>query len=238
MSTNSAPCFQVHWMPFAWSVVCVAALSFVAHSAEVSGESWDQLSGDDCQELWRGYNDAAWPQGWRVEKGVLTRAEGGGDLMTVAVYADFDMQLEWKISPGGNSGIIYRVSTGDDASYFSGPEYQILDDGEHPDSKQTSTSAGSLYALYARNRDVVEPVGEWNSARIVVRGDHVEHWLNDQKIVECEIGSDDWNKRVKNSKFAKWTQFGKNRKGHIALQDHGDLVSYRNIRIRRLAPGP
>ncbi len=213
-------------------------LSHAAHSAEVAGESWEKLLGDDCQQLWRGYKDEAWPKGWAVENGVLTRSESGGDLMTAASYADFVLELEWKISPGGNSGIMYRVSTGDKAPFFSGPEFQILDDGEHRDGKETSTSTGSLYALYVREHDVAKPVSEWNSARIVIRGNHVEHWLNDKKIVDCEIGSDDWNKRVKNSKFAEWAKFGKNREGHIVLQDHGDLVWFRNIRVRRLASDP
>jgi hypothetical protein len=215
-------------------MACVLALSLAAHSAEVADKPWEKLLGDGYQELWRGYKDAAWPQGWVVENGVLTRAKSGDDLMTVAVYADFVLRLEWKISPGGNSGIMYRVSTGDNAAYFSGPEFQVLDDGGHRDGKESLTSTGSLYALYAPEHDVVRPVGEWNSTRIVVRGNHVEHCLNSCKIVDSEIGSDDWNERVKNSKFAKWPKFGKNREGHIALQDHGDLVWYRNIRIRRL----
>ena len=238
MSMKTVFCPRVLRISFSWSMACVLALSLAAHSAEVADEPWEQLLGDDSQELWRGYKDAAWPQGWVVENGVLTRAKSGDDLMTVAVYADFVLRLEWKISPGGNSGILYRVTTGDNAPYLTGPEYQVLDDGEHRDGKKAITSSGSLYALYAPEHDVVRPVGEWNSTRIVVRGNHVKHFLNDKKIVDCKIGSDDWNERVKNSKFATWPKFAKNREGHIALQDHGDLVWYRNIRIRRLASEP
>lgn len=234
MYMKNAFCPRVLRNSVAWSMACLVVLSLAAHSAEAAGQPWEQLLGDDCQELWQGYKDAAWPASWTVEDGVLARTEGGGDLMTAATYADFELQLEWKISPGGNSGIMYRVSTGDDAPYFSGPEYQILDNDAHRDGKNITTSTGSLYALYAPEHNVVRPVGEWNSTRIVVRGNHVEHWLNDKKVVDCEIGNDDWNERVKNSKFAKWAKFGKNREGHIALQDHGDPVWYRNIRVRRL----
>ncbi len=234
MSMKNASCPRVLRISFSWSMACVLALGLVAHSAEVADKPWEKLLGDGYQELWRGYKDAAWPQGWVVENGVLTRAKSGDDLMTVAVYADFVLRLEWKISPGGNSGIMYRVSTGDNAAYFSGPEFQVLDDGGHRDGKESLTSTGSLYALYAPEHDVVRPVDQWNSTRIVVRGNRVRHFLNDKKIVDCKIGSDDWNELVKNSKFAKWPKFGKNREGHIALQGHGDLVWYRNIRIRRL----
>ena len=238
MSTKNASRPQMLWMSISWSMACVLALSLAANSAERADDSWEQLLGNNYLEFWRGYKDEAWPQGWGVVYGVLNRAEGGGDLMTVATYADFVLKLEWKISPGGNSGIMYRVSTGDDAPYFSGPEYQVLDNREHHDGQQASTSAGSLYGLYAPECDVVRPAGQWNTTCIVVCGNHVEHWLNGRKIIDCEIGSDDWNERMKNSKFAKWSQFAKNREGHIVLQDHGDQVWYRNIRIRRLASRP
>jgi hypothetical protein len=213
-------------------MVSVLGMNLVAQSAKV-GRSSEKLLGDNYQELWRGYKDKAWPKGWKLEKGVLSRTGASGDLMTIATYGDFDLHLEWKISTGGNSGVMYRVSTGDDAPYFSGPEFQMLDDAAHSKAK-VDTMTGSLYALYARKHDVAKPVGEWNTTRILIRGNHVEHWLNGKKIVECELGSDDWNRRVKDSKFSKWAKFGKNREGHIALQDHGNPVWFRNIRVRRL----
>jgi len=217
-------------------LVLCSGLSLAAHSASIADDSCVELLGENYRELWRGYKDAAWPPGWVVADGVLSRAAGGDDLMTVATYADFVLHFEWKISPGGNSGVLYRVSLGDEAAYFSGPEYQILDNTSDPVGSTSNTSAGSLYALYAPSRrDVARPAGEWNTACLSVRGNHVEHWLNGHKIVNCKIGSDDWNERVAGSKFAKWPKFAKNREGHIVLQDHGDLVWYRNIRIRRLA---
>lgn len=234
MSAKTASSLKFNLALILLLLTCGLWLNLSAYAQEPADESWEQLLSDNYQDLWRGYKDAGWPQGWSVEEGVLSRPEGGDDLMTVATYGDFILELEWKISPGGNSGIMYRVSTGDDAPYLTGPEFQILDDSEHSDGEQVSTSAGSLYGLYARENDVSKPAGEWNLARIVVRGDRVEHWLNNKKVVECQVGSDDWNKRVKGSKFAKWEKFGKNREGHIALQDHNDPVWYRNIRVRRL----
>ena len=203
--------------------------------APVSQE-WKSLLGEDARTQWRGYRKPAWPEGWKLEEGVLHRHAGGDDLMTVGQFDNFELRLEWKISPKGNSGIMYRVSEGDKASCFSGPEYQILDDLAHDDGKTNNTSAASLYALYARTGGELLPVGKWNKTRILVAGNHLQHWLNGKKVVECEIDSPDWNERLAKSKFADWPKFGRNRTGHIVLQDHNDPVWYRNIQIRPLQP--
>ncbi len=184
---------------------------------------------------WQAYSGGDVPDGWVVQDGALCRHDGGGDIITCEAFANFELTLEWKISVGGNSGIMYRVATGDAAPYFSGPEYQVLDSHGHADGGSRLTSAGALYGLYPSPISSEKPAGEWNSAKIVVQDDHVEHWLNGQKIVDCEIGSEDWNQRVANSKFATWEKFGKLACGHIALQDHGDKVWYRNIKIQKLA---
>ena len=197
-------------------------------------EEWEQLLGENCRELWRGYGNDQWPNGWKVEDGVLSRYDGGGDIMTKAKYANFELRLEWKISEKGNSGIMYRVRTGDDAPYFSGPEYQVLDNEGHPDGTTKSHTAAALYGLYAPAKDWTKPVGEWNVTRILVRDKHVQHFLNGQKTVDCVIGNDEWNNLVKNSKFDAWKQFAQSTEGHIVLQDHGDLVWYREIAIRRI----
>ncbi len=202
--------------------------------AAADEQGFEPLLGENATQLWRGYAKEGWPEGWSLENGVLARVAAGGDIMTIEKYADFDFRLEWKISPAGNSGIIYRISTGDKASYESGMECQILDDTVHKDGKHLLSSTSSLYGMYARSEAAAAPVGEWNQVRIVVQGNHVEHWLNGKKVVECEIGSDDWNERLAKSKFADWPKFAKNRKGHIALQDHHDPVWYRNVRIKRL----
>ena len=183
---------------------------------------------------WRGYASVDVPDGWVVEEGTLCRQGSGGDLMTVKEYGDFDLRFEWKVEPGGNSGVMFRVSTGDAKPYLSGPEYQVLDDAGHKDGKSPLTSAGSLYALYPTPRGVVKPAGTWNTGRIVIQGNHVRHWLNGQKVVDCQMWDADWNQRHRASKFATWEKFAKNSRGHLVLQDHGDLVWYRNLRIRPL----
>jgi len=183
---------------------------------------------------WRGYKMTTPPAGWSVVNGEITRTTGGGDLITESDYANFELRLDWKIGPGGNSGIFYRGTEEFEAIYWSAPEMQILDDGIHADGQNRLTSAGSDYGLYAAPAGVVKPVGEWNSVRIVVNGNKVEHWLNGQKVVEYEFGSPDWTAKVAASKFSQWPGYGKATRGHIGLQDHGDRVWFRNIRIKLL----
>jgi len=185
---------------------------------------------------WRGYRKAEAPAGWQVVDGAITRVGEGGDLVTDAEFGSFELALEWKISPGGNSGIIYRVMEDSSLSYVwqSGPEYQVLDNAGHADGRDPMTSAGSDFALYAPVRDVTRPVGEWNQARIVVNGSHVEHWMNGVKLLEYELGSPEWEQRVQASKFRAMPRYGRGARGHIALQDHEAWVAYRNIRVREL----
>ena len=194
---------------------------------------------ESAKKNWRGFKKQELPSGWAVDDGAITlKDRSQGDIVTRETYADFDLRLEWNVAPAGNSGIMYRVSeTGDgtDATYLTGPEYQVLDDKDAADNKTTLTRAGALYGLYpAPDPSPVKPAGEWNEARIILKGNHVEHWLNGQKLFEAEMGSEDWNQRLARSKFAKWARFAKETEGHIALQDHGDEVSYRNIRIKPL----
>jgi hypothetical protein len=158
----------------------------------------------------------------------------GGDLVTDKEFASFELRLEWKISEGGNSGLMYRVTEELGAPYESGPEYQLLHNAKHPDGKNPKTSAASCYALYAPSKDMTRPVGEWNKTRLVVNGNHVEHWLNGKKVVEYDLASEDWQKRVQESKFKDLPKFGKEPKGHIDLQDHGNQIAFRNIKIRVL----
>ena len=183
---------------------------------------------------WRGYQQERAPEGWQVADGALTRVGGGGDLITVDQYDSFDLRIDWKIDRGGNSGIMYHVTETGGATYHTGPEYQILDNAAHADGKDTLTSTGSCYALYAPVKDVTRPAGNWNETRLVVNGNQVEHWLNGVRLVEYELHSPDWNQRVAGSKFKQWPEFGRAPRGHLALQDHGDRVAFRNIRIRVL----
>jgi hypothetical protein len=205
-----------------------------ASTGDSAGSDWRTLFDGKSTAGWRGYRSQTVPAGWRVEDGLLTRAGSGGDLITTDKFGNFDLALEWKVAPGGNSGVMYRATEDAERPYETGIEMQVLDDAKHADGKSPLTSAGALYGLYPARPGVVKPAGEWNAARVVVNGNHVEHWLNGVKVVEAEIGSPDWNARVAASKFAEWPGYGKAREGHIVLQDHGDRVQYRNIRIRAL----
>ncbi len=181
----------------------------------------------------RGYKEEKIGAGWKIDgKSLMFDGSGGGDIMTKKTFENFELMFEWKVDPGSNSGIMYRVTTGDGAPYLSGPEYQILDDAKHRDGKNEFTSAGSLYAMYAPQGKSLKPVGEWNSGKIVIDGDRVEHWLNGKKVVEADISSDDWGKRKDGSKFKTWEKFGVSKRGHLCFQDHGDKVWYRNIRVK------
>jgi hypothetical protein len=200
-----------------------------------TGSGWIWLFDGQTADAWRGYLKSDLPSGWQIVDGALTRVAEAGDIITKEEFDNFELELEWKISPGGNSGIFYHVQEDSalQSVYFSGPEFQVLDNEAHKDGLDPRTSAGSNYALHAPVRDATKKPGEWNSARVVVNGSHVEHWLNGTKLLEYELGSDDWNQRVAASKFKDMPAYGKAKTGHIALQDHGDRVAYRNIRIRR-----
>ncbi len=203
--------------------------------------AWIVLFDGTDLDAWRGYRRDDVPAGWRIEDDVLAFAPSagdGGDLVTREEFDDFELVLEWKVSPGGNSGIFYRGSEDADYMYETGAEMQVLDNGAHADGASPLTSAGSNYALYAAERDVTHPVGEWNEARILAHGAHVEHWLNGVKLLEYEQGGEDWRERVAASKFAAWPGYGTAMSGHLGLQDHGNPVWFRNIRVRRLGNPP
>jgi hypothetical protein len=158
--------------------------------------------------------------------------QAGGDIITRDQYGDFEFACEWKVAPGGNSGIMYRVQEVEDATYRTGPEMQVLDNAAHADGKNPRTSAGALYGLIAPQHDLVRPAGEWNSVRIVAKGDTIEHWINGFKAVEYSLAEPGWAAMLKGTKFESWPRFGRETGGHIALQDHGDDVWYRNLKVR------
>jgi hypothetical protein len=199
---------------------------------EEKQQGWKLLFDGQTPRGWHVYKKDVSPAGWQVKDGCLVRAAPAGDIATDEDFQDFELSLEWRISPGGNSGVMYRVTEDHGAPYETGPEYQILDNGEHPDGRDPLTSAASCYALYAPPRDVTVPVGFFNKARIVVQGNHVEHWLSGVKVVEYELHSPEWDALVKASKFSKMPDYGTRPKGKIDLQDHGDKVWFRNIKIR------
>jgi hypothetical protein len=198
--------------------------------AEVK-DGWKLLFDGKSLAGWQAYRSGS-TAGWKAVDGMLSRVGPGGDLVTVEKFADFDLRLEWRLEKGGNSGIFFRVTDEGEQAWHSGPEFQILDNAVHKDGANPLTAAGSNYAVHAPVRDVTRPIGQWNSVRLVVRGAHVEHWMNDVKLLQYELWSPDWAARVKASKFDKIPIYGRAKSGRIAIQDHGDPVWYRGIRIR------
>ena len=204
-------------------------------TASEQQEGWRLLFDGRTTAGWRGYRKQMVPPGWKVVNGSLVRAAtDAGDIITIERFRNFRLALDWKVGDGGNSGIFYRATEAGDYVWQSASEMQVLDDARHADGKSPLTSAGSNFALYPAPRGAVRPAGEWNSAELVVNGSHVEHWLNGVKLLEFELGSPEWTQRVANSKFAAMPLYGKAAEGHIGLQDHGDRVAFRNIRVKIL----
>ena len=221
-----------------------AALQDNTLTEEERQTGWRLLFDGRTTEGWRGYKRSDMPPGWKVLDGALVRvaggaggkgAGGGDDIITIESFDNFDLKLEWKIvDRAGNSGIIIRASEDAAASWHTGPEMQVLDNAAYP-GRDPRQLAGACYDLYAPAKDTSRPRGEWNAVRILADGNHIEHRLNGEKIVEYELGSEDWRERVARSKFRDMKFFGEPpTKGHICLQDHTARVEYRNLKIRPL----
>lgn len=219
-------------------LLAVTACAPAAPVASASSTGWQSLFNGADLTGWRGYKTPTVPTKWRVEDGaIMLGSEGGnGDIVTAQEFGDFELELEWKISAGGNSGIIYfiRETPAAAQTYSTGAEMQVLDDERHPDGKLPSHRAGALYDLIVPSEAAAKPVGEWNKVRIVVREGRIEHWLNGRRVVATTYGDDAWRAMVAGSKFKAMPDFAKVPRGRIALQDHGDRVWYRAIRIRSL----
>jgi len=204
-------------------------------TAEQRAAGWRSLFDGTSTSAWRGYKSPTFPAGWSIVDGVLTKSGSVGDLLSKEQFGNFELALDWNLSTGGNAGIFYRGTEEYDHIYWSAPEYQLLDDANHPDGKSRLTSAGAAYALYPPPAGVVKPAGQWNSTLIVVNGNRVQHWLNGQKLLEYELGSPDWEAKVKASKFVEYPNYGRAARGYIGIQgDHDGMLSIRNIRIREL----
>jgi hypothetical protein len=203
-------------------------------SAADKAAGWRLLFDGTSLDGWRGYRQPAPPDAWKVVNGELTLVGKGGDLITTQQFKDFELSLEWKLPKPGNSGVFFHVVEEGEQAYHSGPEIQIYDITLDKENGTGLTSTGSNYALHAPSRNVVKPAGEWNQLRIVVRGPHVEHWVNGVKLLEYELWSPDWEAKVKASKFVKMPGYGRARTGFIGLQDHGDPIAFRNIKIREI----
>ena len=214
-------------------------------------QGWSLLFDGKTTQGWRGAKIATFPEsGWKVENGELTvlqsggaESRNGGDIVTVEQYGNFELLFEFKLTEGANSGVKYMVTGIDPGTPGSaiGMEYQVLDDERHPDAKQGIAGNRTLASFYdvlpASPEKKVKPIGEWNQARILVKGAHVEHWLNGVKVLEFERGSQAFRAAVAQSKFKTVQGFGEAPQGHILIQDHGNRVSYRNIKLRKLTPG-
>ena len=197
--------------------------------------AWQPLILRNSAPLLRGWKEPGLPAGWTVHDGVLSKGGPVDDLVTTRTYKDFDLELEWNIGKEGNSGIFYRATHQYDEVYWTGPEYQLLDDRNAPDGKNRITAAGSVYAMYPSPAGVVHPYGHWNKARIVVRGNHVTYWMNGRRIIDYDFGSADWKKRVAASKFSAYKGYGRAPEGLIGIQgNHPGAVKIRDMRIRVL----
>lgn len=192
---------------------------------------------------WHTYGKDRAGTAWEVKDGVLHLNTEGvarserGDLVTDKEYENYHLKLEWKISEGGNSGIIFNVHEDPakyGATYSTGPEMQIIDNDKHADAKIVKHRAGDLYDLIASSQETAKPVGEWNKAEIVLNNGKLDLYLNDVKVVSTTMFDANWDQLIANSKFATWPGFGKYKKGKIALQDHNDEVWFRNIMIKEL----
>jgi hypothetical protein len=243
------------WVVLAWlSAVGFFAQSFSSEKSSSKNlnqltpaekkAGWRLLFDGKTTAGWRGFNKKEFPkEGWVVEEGCLKHvakdgrdSRGAGDIVTIDQFTDFDLQFEWRIASGGNSGVKYFIVEARNAPI--GHEYQIIDDDRHPDAQRgEKRKAAALYDLLPAKNKVLRPVGEFNRARILVQGKHVEHWLNDVKVLEYELESDELRAAIAASKFKDVPGFGTKTKGPILLQDHGDEVWFRNIKIREL-PAP
>jgi hypothetical protein len=210
--------------------------------AQPKVDEWISLFDGTTTAGWRAFNGDALPANWVIEEGLLKSLGSGGDIggdivYTTESFENFELTLEWKISEGGNSGVLYHVVEGDqyNALYETGPEYQLLDDIGYDGALKESQKVGSDYDMYAADASKeVRPANEWNSTRIIFTAENVQYWLNGKKVVEFVPWSDDWNERRNNSKWKDHADWGQAKSGLIGLQDHGSFIWFRDIKIKRL----
>lgn len=226
------------FMALAGMTLAVVASNQLTPEEKKAG--WRLLFDGQTTKGWRGFNKKEFPpQGWAVEDGLLHclgRKGGGahgGDIVSVDTFSDFDFQFEWRIAPGANSGVKYFISEARKAPI--GHEYQLIDDDKNPDAKNgAKRMTAALYDLLPAKDKALRPVGEFNQSRILVRGNHCEHWLNGKKVLQYELGSPELKAAIAASKFKNVPDFGTKVKGPILLQEHGDEIWFRNLKIREL----
>lgn len=224
-----------------WQPTAADASANTLTDAE-KADGWTLLFDGKSTDNFRGYKKTEFPkEGWVVENGILKHigGKGGGDIVTTDQYDDFEFKVDWRAAEGANSGVIYRCTEDHNFPWETGPEMQILDDARHPDGKKPRTRAGTLYDIVPCAVDVSRPAGEWNHARLVANGTKIEHWLNGFKVVDIDTTSDAYKKALAESKWPGMKDYNTRKKGHIDLQDHGDTVEFRNIKVRRAGdPNP
>jgi hypothetical protein len=225
------------------SAAATASINVLTEQEKTEG--WKLLFDGATKNGWHVYNKKSDGSAWKVADGALYldtlqkkdwQTVGGGDLTTDEEFENFHLKLEWKLSPGGNSGIMFYIN--EDAKYehawHTGPEMQVLDNAAHPDAKIIKHRSGDLYDLITSTPETVNPAGEWNEAEIIANKGSLELRQNGTKVVSTTLWDDNWKKMVKESKFKTWKDFGTYKKGRIAIQDHGNMVWYRNIKIKSL----
>lgn len=206
-------------------------------SSKEKKQGWKLLFDGTTMNGWRFYQNKK-VDDWDIKNGELyCKVEGvtkRADLITNDKYENFELQVDWKIAPKENSGIIYMVTEENGASYESGPEYQLIDDLGYPEKISDKQLSAANYDMQAPNAKVAKPAGEYNHTKIVVNKGHVEHWLNGTKVVEYQLWTPEWEKQKANSKWKDVKPYGMSKSGHIALQDHGGGVWFKNIKIKTL----
>jgi len=260
----TAPRFPARALAVAIAVACAHSVPEAQTSAPPPNQltaaeraaGWKLLFDGTTLNGWRGLGYDSIPTAhWRVDHGAIRKipageiprlADGqpaaGGDLMSIGTYGDFELAWEWKIGRAGNSGVKYNVSEALSISVAAnhaaiGFEYQLLDDSLNSDNKIPSHLAGSLYDMIPSNAGtLVRPVGEWNASRVVFKGNHIEHWLNGRKVVEVDLGTARYDSVFQKSKYRTIKDFSVRKKGHIVLQDHGEEIFFRSIKIKEGTP--
>jgi hypothetical protein len=204
-------------------------------TAAERSSGWTLLFDGRSLAGWRGYRSATPGANWKVIDGALVATlPKSGDLLTTETFGDFELSIEWRIAEAGNGGILYRVGIDETRSHETGPEYQLLDNQKARGREFPTRRAGALYDLIAPATDTAKPAGAWNETRIVIRGWRIEHWLNGAKLVACDLAGAEGKALIAASKFGQMAKFAALSRGHIALQDYGNEVSFRAIKIREL----
>lgn len=201
---------------------------------------WKLLFDGNTLNGWRAFKNKE-TNAWSVNNGTFyckgnstDKSDLRADMITTQQYENFELSIDWKISPQGNSGVMYLVSEDQNAAYKTGPEYQMIDDIGFPGKLEDWQKTGANYAMNNAPEAVTKPVGQWNNTKIVVNRGHVEHWLNGKKIVDYQMWTDEWKKHKAEGKWKDTPSYGKNQKGHIAIQDHGSEAWFKNIKIREI----